>query len=89
MQHTMSQKTAREGLGAPELFQGGVFVTKNGVAELFVQPASERTAELIEKERERQVNSLFKLTMMAIKDIDAGNTMTPEKAIERLRVARK
>ena len=40
MATTMSQKAAREGLGSPELFDGGVFVTKNGVAELFVQPAA-------------------------------------------------
>jgi hypothetical protein len=38
----MSQKSAREGLGNPELFQGGVYVTKNGLAELFVQTAEER-----------------------------------------------
>lgn len=28
MATTMSQKAAREGLGSPELFDGGVFVTK-------------------------------------------------------------
>lgn len=89
MQNTMSQKKAREGLGAPELFQGGVFVTKNGVAELFVQPASERVAELAEREKERQANSLFKLVMMARQDIDTGDIFSPEKAIERLRADRK
>jgi hypothetical protein len=47
----MSQKSAREGLGNPELFQGGVYVTKNGLAELFVQTAEEREAELRERKR--------------------------------------
>ncbi|UNK63824.1 hypothetical protein [Buttiauxella ferragutiae] len=45
MPNTMSQKTAREGLSNPELFEGGVFVTRNGVAELFVQTAAERQLE--------------------------------------------
>ncbi len=34
MSITMSQKSAREGLGNPELFQGGVY--ENGLAELFI-----------------------------------------------------
>ncbi|MCP2002134.1 UNVERIFIED_ORG: hypothetical protein J2Y78_000674 [Buttiauxella agrestis ATCC 33320] len=45
MPNTMSQKTVREGLSNPELFEGGVFVTRNGVAELFVQTAAERQLE--------------------------------------------
>ncbi len=65
MAQTMSQKAAREGLGSPELFEGGVFITKNGVAELFVQTAAEREAELKKIEEERQINALFKLAMIA------------------------
>jgi hypothetical protein len=68
MSITMSQKSAREGLGNPELFQGGVYVTKNGLAELFVQTAEEREAELRERERERQSNALLKLVMAAKRD---------------------
>ncbi|MDN8683074.1 hypothetical protein Q0M91_14750, partial [Staphylococcus aureus] len=61
MSITMSQKLAREGLGNPELFQGGVYITKNGQAELFVQTAEERQLELQEREKERQSNALLKL----------------------------
>ncbi|PWC16891.1 hypothetical protein [Brenneria corticis] len=88
MTNTMSQKTAREGLGNPELFEGGVFVTKNGVAELFVQTAAERQAELAERARERQINALLKLVMKGKHDIANDRKMSPEEAKQRLRNAR-
>ena len=88
MKTTMSQKSAREGLGNPELFQGGVYVTKNGSAELFVQTAAEREAELIERERERQSNALLKLVMTAKKEIKDGQGMSAEEALQKLRDAR-
>jgi len=88
MSITMSQKAAREGLGNPELFQGGVYVTKNGLAELFVQTAEEREAELRERERERQSNALLKLVMAAKREIKNGRGMSPEDAMRRLREAR-
>lgn len=89
MSNTMSQKAAREGLGNPELFEGGVYVTKNGVAELFVQTARERQVEEAERSRERQNNALLKLIMKAKQEAEEGNTMSPEDALQRLRAARK
>lgn len=88
MAQTMSQKAAREGLGSPELFEGGVFITKNGVAELFVQTAAEREAELKKIEEERQTNALFKLAMIAKQEINDDQGMTSEEVLERLRRAR-
>jgi len=88
MAQTMSQKAAREGLGSPELFEGGVFITKNGVAELFVQTAAEREAELKKIEEERQINAMFKLAMIAKQEINDNQGMTPEEVLERLRSAR-
>ncbi|CNI14026.1 hypothetical protein [Yersinia pekkanenii] len=89
MTTTMSQKAAREGLGSPELFDGGVFVTKNGVAELFVQPAAEREAEIRERHIERQSNALLKLVMLAKQDIKNQQGMSPEETLRKLREARK
>ncbi|CAK7005711.1 MAG: hypothetical protein MEPRV_00263 [Providencia sp.] len=83
----MSQKAAREGLGNPELFKGGVFVTKNGQSELFIQTSVEREIEL--KERERQANALLKLVMAAKDDVKNKRTLSPEEALEKLRAARK
>ncbi len=88
MAQTMSQKAAREGLGNPELFEGGVFITKNGVAELFVQTAAEREAELKSIEEERQINALFKLAMIAKQEIADDKGMTPDDVLARLRSAR-
>jgi len=89
MTQTMSQKLARDSLGNAQTFEGGMYVTKNGVAELFIQTAAERQAELREIEQERNINALFKLTMIAKKEISEGKGMTPEEALERLRAARK
>lgn len=82
---TMSQKAAREGLGNPQLFEGGVYVTKNGVAELFVQTAAEREAELNELARERELNALGKILMRGKNDIAQGRKSTPEEALKILR----
>lgn len=89
MPNTMSQKTAREGLSNPELFEGGVYVTKNGVAELFIQTAAERQLEEAERLRERQSNALLKLVMKAKHEVTEGKTVSPEAALQRLRTARK
>lgn len=86
---TMSQKAARDGLGSPDLFRGGVLVTKNGTAELFIQTAEERVEELATRERERQTTALVRLVMLAKQDIDNGRTMSPDDALQRLRDARK
>lgn len=89
MTQTMSQKLARDSLGNAQTFEGGMYVTKNGVAELFIQTAAERQAELREIEQERNINALFKLTMIAKKEISEGKGMTSEEVLERLRAARK
>lgn len=89
MPDTMSQKTGREGLSNPELFEGGVYVTKNGVAELFVQTAAELQIEEAERLRERQSNALLKLVMKAKQEVAEGKTVSPEVALQRLRVSRK
>ncbi|MEQ5727879.1 hypothetical protein AB7360_00360 [Providencia alcalifaciens] len=91
MSNTMSQKAAREGLGNPELFKGGVFVTKNGQSELFIQTSVEREIELKERERERerQANALLKLVMAAKDDVKNKRTLSPEETLEKLRAARK
>ncbi|ADU68211.1 hypothetical protein [Pantoea sp. At-9b] len=88
MAQTMSQKAAREGLGNPELFEGGVYITKNGVAELFVQTAAERESELRGIREERQINALFKLAMTAKQEIAVEGGLTPEEVLEKLRSAR-
>ena len=87
MTTTMSQKAAREGLGSPDLFEGGVYVTKNGVAELFVQTAAEREAEIRERNLERQSNALLKLTMMAKQEIKNQRGLSPEETLQQLRDA--
>ena len=89
MANTMSQKAAREGLSNPELFAGGVFVTKNGMAELFVQTAAERQREEAERTRERQSNALLKIIMKAKQEVADGKTVSPEVALQRLRAARE
>ncbi len=89
MPKTMSQKSAREGLSNPELFEGGVYITKNGVAELFVQTAAERQAEEAERMRERQDNALLKLVMKAKQEAAEGKIFTPEEALQQLRATRK
>ncbi|ORM63943.1 hypothetical protein PRCB_18485 [Pantoea rodasii] len=89
MSQTMSQKLARDSLGNAETFAGGVYVTKNGVAELFIQTAAERDAELREIQEERNINALFKLATLAKKEIEDGKGMTPDEARRKLREARK
>ncbi len=88
MTQTMSQKLARDSLGNAETFEGGIYVTKNGVAELFIQTAAEREAEVREMQQDRNINALFKLAMQAKKEIAEGKGMTPEEVLGRLRAAR-
>lgn len=85
MTNTMSQKAVRESLGNPELFEGGVYVTKNGTAELFVQTAAERHAELAELEYQRQQDALFRILMRSKQDFANNRKMTPEEALRRLK----
>jgi hypothetical protein len=38
----------------PQNFRGGVYVTKNGAAELLIQTAEEREAEPVERHQQQQ-----------------------------------
>lgn len=88
MTQTMSQKLARDSLGNAETFEGGVYVTKNGVAELFIQTAAERETEVREMQQDRNINALFKLAMQAKKEIADGKGLSPEEVLGNLRAAR-
>lgn len=85
----ISQRAAREGLGTPETFKGGVYVTKNGVAELFIQTAEERAMELESLHSEDEKKALLRLVMLAQQDINNGRTFSAEEIKERMRHARK
>ncbi len=86
---SLSQKAARDNIGSPETFEGGVYVTRNGVAQLFVQTVEEREAELAQQESDRQAHALLKMVLMAKADVAAGRTMTVDEALNKLRAARK
>lgn len=85
---TLSQKATRESLGSPDNFKGGVWVTKNGTAELFVQTALERQEELADWEQEQQSLALLKLALKAKQEVVEGKVLTPDEALKRLRAAR-
>lgn len=89
MSNTMSQRAARDGLGSPELFTGGVYITKNGVSELFIQTAAEREADIQAQALERQANALLKFAMLAKQDIRQGHGLSVEETRQKLREARK
>jgi len=82
---TISQKSAREMLGTPEQFRGGVFVTKNGAAELFIQTAEEREAELVEREQQQQVNAMLKLVSLSQRDYEQGRFSSARDLLARRR----
>lgn len=86
---TISQRTAKDNLGNPEVFKGGCLVTKNGVAELFIQTASERQQEEQKQHAERQANALLKLAMLAKDDVAFGRVASKDDVLTRLRAARK
>lgn len=85
---TISQRTAKDNLGNPEVFRGGCLVTKNGVAELFIQTAHERQQEENTQQADRQATALLKLAMMAKDDVTAGRVATKDDVLVRLRTAR-
>lgn len=87
--HTMSQRTAKESLGNPEAFRGGCLVTKNGVAELYIQTVEERELEEAALEATRQANALLKLAMLAKEDVEAGRVYSEDEVLQRLRAARR
>lgn len=84
---TISQKSAREMLGTPEQFRGGVYVTKNGVAELFIQTAEEREEELIERHQQQQVNAMLKLVSLSQHDYEQGHHSSARDLLARRRAA--
>lgn len=85
---TISQKSAREMLGTPEQFRGGVYVTKNGAAELFIQTAEEREAELAERQQQLQVTAMLKLVSLSQHDVEQGRVSSGREALARRRAAK-
>ncbi|MGV7961761.1 hypothetical protein QPK13_11825 [Photorhabdus tasmaniensis] len=88
MPTTISQKAARDLLGTPEYFEGGVFVSRNGKAELFIQTASDREAELARQKEDEQINAMLKLVALSQKDVENGDVMTPEELLAERKAAR-
>lgn len=87
-------------MGDPSLFKGGVYVTRNGTSELFIQTVEERAAELrlVENEKqvllnklefERKIHATVKLAMLSMQDIKAGMVFSAEEAANKLRMARE
>ncbi|WP_317987467.1 hypothetical protein [Photorhabdus antumapuensis] len=60
-----------------------MFITKNGISELFIQPIAEREREQADRNAERQAMALLKIAMLSKKDIIEGRTMTLEEALRR------
>lgn len=81
----ISQKMARDLLGAPEEFSGGVFVTKNGEPTLFMQPADERLQEQEQLQIEREGLAMTRLVMLSLTDINHGRVMTRDDVLAKLR----
>lgn len=85
----MSQRAAREALGTPEHFTGGVYVTKNGTPELFITTVADRAQELAEQRQEREQKALVKLVALATQDIhQKGRSYSEDEALTLLRAAR-
>ncbi|MDI2111758.1 hypothetical protein [Commensalibacter nepenthis] len=86
---TISQKEAREKLNDVALFENGVYVTRNGVAQLYIQTVEARERELQEIEQEKQAIALLQLTLKAQKDVVEGKTHTLEEVLEKLNATRE
>ncbi|ELB2792610.1 MULTISPECIES: hypothetical protein [Aeromonas] len=85
----MSQRAAREALGTPENFSGGVYVTKNGTPELFITTAADRSQELADLHQAREDKALVKLVALATQDIGRpGRSYSEDEALALLRAAR-
>ena len=78
MSITMSQKSAREGLGNPELFQGGVYVTKNGYGDMVIMSMEiyESTMKQIAMYRDIEISE---------KQIEAGQVKDARTALRETR----
>lgn len=74
-------------LGSPDHFKGGVFVTKNGAAELFIQTAEERETELAVREHHEQVTAMLKLFSLAELEYQQGR-YTPARELIARRLAK-
>lgn len=85
---TISLWAARKALRTPEKFSGGIYVTQNGVPELFITTACDRAQELALHLQEREQKVLVKLVAMAVQDISIGKTYSLEETLARLREAR-
>lgn len=81
----ISQKAARDLIGSPEEFSGGVIVTKNGEPTIFMQPASERISEQEQLQMERESIALAQLVMLSRNDVSNGRTVSGREMLDRLR----
>lgn len=75
-------------LGTPELFKGGVYITKNGTTELFIQTADEREAELAERHLHMETAAMLKLVGLSQRDYEEGRFSSGRDALARRRAAR-
>lgn len=85
---SLSQKATKLNLTTPEVFRGGVWVTRNGDAELFVQTAEERQEELASLEQQRQAYALLRFALLAKQDIAEGRVSSVEEVRSRMKAAR-
>ncbi len=63
-------------------------VTKNGIAELYIQTAEERQLDEKNRQNEQQATALLKLAIMAKDDVISGRTYSKDEVLERLLAAR-
>lgn len=75
-------------LGTPEQFRGGVYITKNGTTELFVQTADEREAELAERHLHTETAAMLKLVGLSQRDYEEDRFSSGRDALARKRAAR-
>ncbi|MNR55690.1 hypothetical protein D3C85_1761150 [compost metagenome] len=60
-------------------------MTKNGAAELFIQTAEERDAELAERNQQQQVNAMLKLVSLSQHDVEQGHFGSARELLARRR----
>jgi len=54
-------------------------VTRNGTAELFIQTAAEREADLAEREADKQINAMLKLVGLSKQDFAQNESHRNQK----------
>jgi len=85
---SLSQKATKQSLSTPDTFRGGVWITRNGDAELFVQTAEERQQELTALEQQRQAYALLRLALLAKQDVAEGRVSSALEVRAKMHAAR-